>query len=186
MGSVELGKKLRALRRERGLTLSELQQETGISRSFLGLVEQGRSDISISRLVKLARAHRITLDELASEPSVLDQMIVVRAGEAPLIQTEAADVAVLLRHQGAGLAATMISYRPGTELVVEQTSFREAIIFVLDGRFAATVSDNPEVILDENDTLVFRGPVHVTIRCLEGEPARMLSVNAGILPPGPS
>lgn len=181
MGSIELGKRLRALRRERGLTLSGLEQETGISRSFLGLVEQGRSDISISRLIRLARAYGITLDELASEPATDEQMTVVRAGEAPLIRAEAADVAVLLRHHGAGLAASVISYPPGTDLAVEQTSFGEAIMFVLEGRFAATVADNPEVTLSVGDTLIYRGPVSIAVRCLEGSPARMLSVSAGSL-----
>ena len=147
MGSVELGRRLRVLRRERGLTLNDLERETGISRSFLGQVEQGLSDISISRLVRLARTYAITLDELAVEAPVDAPVLVVRAGEAPVIHAEGSDVAVLLRHRGPGLTASILSHRPGSELAAEQTSFREALFHVLDGRFAATVGDAPEVQL---------------------------------------
>ena len=159
MGSVESGRRLRVLRRERGLTLNDLERETGISRSFLGQVEQGLSDISISRLVRLARTYAITLDELAVEAPVDAPVLVVRAGEAPVIDAEGSDVAVLLRHRGPGLTASILSHRPGSELAAEQTSFREALFHVLDGRFAATVGDAPEVQLGRGDTLAYRGPV---------------------------
>ncbi|MGE0027315.1 MAG: helix-turn-helix domain-containing protein [Thermoleophilia bacterium] len=184
MGSVELGRRLRALRRERGLTLNDLERETGISRSFLGAVEQGRSDISISRLVRLARTYAISLDELAAEAPDDAPMVVVRAGEAPVIQGEASDVAVLLRHRGPGLTASILSHRPGSELAVEQTSFREALFHVLDGRFAATVGDEAEVDLARGDTLVYRGPVRLAVRCLDGDPGRLLSVGSAFLGPG--
>jgi transcriptional regulator with XRE-family HTH domain len=180
MGSEELGRKLRALRRERGLTLNDLERETGISRSFLGLVEQGRSDISISRLLTLSRTYGITVDELATEPPDAP-VVVVRAGEAPVIQAEASDVAVLLRRRGQGLSASILSHCPGSELAVEQTSFRETLFHVLEGRFAATVGDEPEVVLDPGDTIAYQGPVRLVIRCLEGDPGRLLAVSAGTL-----
>jgi transcriptional regulator with XRE-family HTH domain len=184
MGSVELGRRLRVLRRERGLTLNDLERETGISRSFLGQVEQGLSDISISRLVRLARTYAITLDELAVEAPVDAPVLVVRAGEAPVIHAEGSDVAVLLRHRGPGMTASILSHRPGSELAAEQTSFREALFHVLDGRFAATVGDAPEVELGRGDTLAYRGPVRLLVRCLEGDPGRLLSVGSAFVSPG--
>ena len=49
----ELGERLRALRRERGLSLAQVAQDTSISQSFLSLVETGRTDITIGRLIRL-------------------------------------------------------------------------------------------------------------------------------------
>jgi len=50
MNRNDLGTRLRALRTERGLSLSQLESATSISSSFLSLVESGKSDITISRL----------------------------------------------------------------------------------------------------------------------------------------
>jgi transcriptional regulator with XRE-family HTH domain len=60
---------LRRLRTERKLTQSDVARETGISSSFLSLVEQGRSDITIGRLLRLAEFYEVELsDLLADEP----------------------------------------------------------------------------------------------------------------------
>ena len=48
-----LGSALRAARRRKSLSLSDVAAATGISPSFLSLVENGKSDITIGRLVRL-------------------------------------------------------------------------------------------------------------------------------------
>lgn len=53
MPQPDLGTKLRALRTDRGLSIAEVADATGISASFLSLVENGRSDIAIGRLMRL-------------------------------------------------------------------------------------------------------------------------------------
>jgi transcriptional regulator with XRE-family HTH domain len=52
----ELGRTIRRLRRERGLSLRDLGRLTGFSFSFLSLVERGRSSISLTSLHTLAGA----------------------------------------------------------------------------------------------------------------------------------
>jgi DNA-binding Xre family transcriptional regulator len=52
---------LRRLRAERGLSQSDLARVTGISSSFLSLVEQGRSDITIGRLLRLAEFYDLEI-----------------------------------------------------------------------------------------------------------------------------
>ena len=54
MNQEELGGALRALRRERKLSLGDVSSATGISASFLSLVENGKSDITVGRLMRLA------------------------------------------------------------------------------------------------------------------------------------
>jgi transcriptional regulator with XRE-family HTH domain len=48
-----VGAQLRALRGARRLSLGDVAKGTGISASFLSLVENGRSDITIGRLTRL-------------------------------------------------------------------------------------------------------------------------------------
>lgn len=59
-----LGKNLRRLRKEKGLTQESLYLESGISRSHIAMIETGKRDITISALFKISRALNITLDKI--------------------------------------------------------------------------------------------------------------------------
>jgi XRE family aerobic/anaerobic benzoate catabolism transcriptional regulator len=71
-----LGQRARARRLERGWTLREVAERSGVSPRFLVQVEAGRGNISIKRLADVARALDVTPAELIalpperSEPSV--------------------------------------------------------------------------------------------------------------------
>jgi transcriptional regulator with XRE-family HTH domain len=74
------GSAIRTLRVSRGLSVTELARRSDLSQSFLSQVEIGRSDISVSRLVRLAQALDVRLDDLVDQRShSADQ--VVRADE---------------------------------------------------------------------------------------------------------
>ena len=45
---------IRRLRQQRGLSLRDLAARSGLSQSFLGAVERGRSDIAVGRLAQVA------------------------------------------------------------------------------------------------------------------------------------
>lgn len=53
---LNVGGIIRRLRRQRGLSLEDLAQTSGVSASFLSAVERNASDISVGRLAKVARA----------------------------------------------------------------------------------------------------------------------------------
>lgn len=79
-----VGPRLRALRRQRGATLAELSETTGISVSTLSRLESGGRRPTLELLLALARAHRVPLDELVGAPPTGDPRIhprpVVRGG----------------------------------------------------------------------------------------------------------
>jgi transcriptional regulator with XRE-family HTH domain len=59
-----LGKRIRHLRSVKGLTQSELAEECELSDNFIALLERGRNSPSIFTLEKLARAFRVSMEEL--------------------------------------------------------------------------------------------------------------------------
>jgi DNA-binding XRE family transcriptional regulator len=61
---LKLGKRIRALRLDRGWTQEELAHRSGLNRSYMSDVENGRSDVSLSTLHKIARPLEISLAEL--------------------------------------------------------------------------------------------------------------------------
>lgn len=50
------GRKVRALRRERGLSQEMLSQMAGLDRSWVGRVELGKKSASLTTIYKLAKA----------------------------------------------------------------------------------------------------------------------------------
>jgi transcriptional regulator with XRE-family HTH domain len=59
-----LGRRLKALRVNRGLSLKEVGAETGVSSSFLSMIETGRNDLSVGRLMVLADFYGVGLDDI--------------------------------------------------------------------------------------------------------------------------
>ncbi|WP_344634003.1 XRE family transcriptional regulator [Streptomyces glaucosporus] len=71
----EVGPRLKRLRTRRGMTLAELSEATGISKSTLSRLESGQRRPSLELLLPLAQAHRVPLDELVGAPEVGDPRI---------------------------------------------------------------------------------------------------------------
>ena len=64
----EVGPRLRRLRERRGVTLTALAAQTGISKSTLSRLESGQRKPSLELLLPLAEAHHLPLDELVGAP----------------------------------------------------------------------------------------------------------------------
>lgn len=73
-----IGPRLRALRRDRGLTLEALAYETSLSLSTLSRLESGKRRPTLDLLIPLARAHRVALDQLVSAPATGDPRVHLR------------------------------------------------------------------------------------------------------------
>ncbi|MGW5847369.1 helix-turn-helix domain-containing protein [Streptomyces sp. NPDC055254] len=70
-----VGPRLRALRQQRGITLAQLGETTGISLSTLSRLESGQRRPTLELLLPLAKAHRVPLDELVGAPETGDPRI---------------------------------------------------------------------------------------------------------------
>ncbi|WP_326652254.1 MULTISPECIES: helix-turn-helix transcriptional regulator [unclassified Streptomyces] len=70
-----VGPRLRALRRDRGTTLAELSEATGISLSTLSRLESGKRKPTLELLLPLAKAHNVQLDELVGAPPTGDPRV---------------------------------------------------------------------------------------------------------------
>jgi transcriptional regulator with XRE-family HTH domain len=63
-----LARKLRVLRAERGITLQEAEELTGVTRETLGALEHGQRGAYTNTLQKIAEGYGITVGELLEEP----------------------------------------------------------------------------------------------------------------------
>jgi transcriptional regulator with XRE-family HTH domain len=76
-----VGPRLRALRRQREVTLADLSTQTGISVSTLSRLESGDRKPTLELLLPLAQAYGVTLDELVDAPLTGDPRVHLRPVE---------------------------------------------------------------------------------------------------------
>lgn len=76
----QVGDRLRRLRTQRGITLTSLAAETGISKSTLSRLETGQRRPTLELLLELSRAYRVPLDDLVGAPEVGDPRIRLKPG----------------------------------------------------------------------------------------------------------
>ncbi len=74
---MKVGIRIKALRKEKKITLKELAEKADISISFLSDIENGRSNPSLERLEEIAKALNTSISYLLGEdtPSVDDQLM---------------------------------------------------------------------------------------------------------------
>jgi transcriptional regulator with XRE-family HTH domain len=63
----EIGAQIRLLRREAGLTLDELAERSGLTSHFIGSIELGQRDPSVSTLMAIAGALDVTMAAILGE-----------------------------------------------------------------------------------------------------------------------
>ncbi len=166
MNKIDLGTRLRALRTERGLSLSQLEAATKISSSFLSLVESGKSDITISRLVRLADFFEVELSDLVDGSRTERKPLeVIRDGEGSVLTSSAEGITTrFLGHQRWRLSPRVSDYEAGGTIDIlggEQAAreilhHRELFIYVISGTFEITVHGQDPVTLSRGDAVLIR------------------------------
>jgi transcriptional regulator with XRE-family HTH domain len=142
-----VGPRLRALRTQRGATLSQLSATTGISVSTLSRLESGQRRPTLELLLPLARAHQVPLDELVDAPETGDPRIHQRA-----IERHGITMIPLTRRPG-GLQAYKLVYPPNWPVgeLEQQTHEGHEWLYVLNGRL--------RLLLGEHDLTLSAGEV---------------------------
>lgn len=143
-----VGPRLRALRTERGTTLSRLSEATGISLSTLSRLESGQRKPTLELLLPLARAHRLPLDELVGAPETGDPRVRPRP-----FTRHGMTFVPLTRHFG-GLHAykqIMPPGRPGESEPEARVHEGYEWLYVLSGRL--------RLLLGEHDLVLTAGEV---------------------------
>jgi transcriptional regulator with XRE-family HTH domain len=59
-----LGRRIKTLRKELGLTQEDLAFEVGVNRSYMGFIERGERNPSLAMLKKIAKALKVSLSVL--------------------------------------------------------------------------------------------------------------------------
>lgn len=137
-----VGPRLRALRRRRETTLTELSAQTGISVSTLSRLESGQRRPNLELLLPLARVHRVPLDELVGAPVTGDPRIHPRP-----VQRHGRTVLPLSRRtEGLQAFKHLMPASPGHEEPDPQTHEGYEWLYVLSGRLRLVLGPHDLVL----------------------------------------
>jgi transcriptional regulator with XRE-family HTH domain len=175
--SAEIGAQLRALRAARGLSLAQVAEGTGISKSFLSLVEGGRSDITIGRLMRLVDFFGVTINDLLADDSG-GQVAVTRPDERRVLSSPSEGIEdFLLSPDGRRAMMPFIAvFTPGGSNTESAAHEGEEFGYVLEGAFVLEIEGYEPISLQPGDAVYFPATLPHTYRNDAGSESKLLCV----------
>jgi transcriptional regulator with XRE-family HTH domain len=163
-GASALGAQVRALRRERGLTLKALGQRAGLSHPFLSQVERGLAQPSLGSVERIAGALGVPVAQLWTSRQRLEGPVLLRRGET---DEPVRELAPSVR-EWSGASRRW----PAAE-----TASGEVLVYVARGAVEVDL-DGTVHRLGEGDALRFAGAIPHRLRRSGGPGTRALIVAA--------
>ncbi len=164
-----VGPRLKRLRSQRGVTLIELSETTGISKSTLSRLENGGRRPSLELLLPLAQAYRVPLDELVGAPEVGDPRVRLKPR-----RVHGRTVVPLTPHS-AGVQAWKILIPANQTEPVLRTHEGYEWLYVLTGRLRLVLGDH-DLSLAAGEAAEFDTRISHWFGSSDGKPVEILSL----------
>jgi DNA-binding transcriptional MerR regulator len=156
------GRLLRRLRTDRGLSLRDASQRSGLSVSFISSVERGVSGASVATLQRLTAAYGTTMGALLgsaageTDATPADERL-VRADERPMLRMGADEVRIEQLARGARqLEPQLFVLAPGASSDGAYAHEGEEFLYLLAGAVTVWVGEAERYALDQpGDALTF-------------------------------
>jgi transcriptional regulator with XRE-family HTH domain len=152
----KMGDRLRAARNARADSLATVARATGISSSFLSLLEQGRTDVSLGRLLPLLDYYRIGLSEILPSPLSAEDAVVRQGNRQPLFSVaEGIDLFLAAPDQSGPFIPLFVEYDAGARMEGWSSHPGDEYVFILRGSVIIEFEDSSPVTLDVGDSMMF-------------------------------
>jgi transcriptional regulator with XRE-family HTH domain len=130
-----VGRRLRALRQARGMTLADLAADTGFTAGYLSQIETGAAVPALSALADIAASLGADITAFFPADEAHSKVRVTRAGDAQRIRIDEplTEYSVLAsRGSDAAFSALIARYHPGGE-PISYRHFGERFVYVRSG-----------------------------------------------------
>lgn len=175
----DLGRRVRAIRTARRLTLENVVGRTEFTISWLSKVETGQLAPSLEGLVRLAEALECRIEDLVSGLSVPPQAVVVRSGRGERSSGKGTKAAV---HEelangwrNRSMHPVIMHLQPGARRHAPETHDGQRFLFVLEGDVVVAYGDDM-IPLATGDSVYLDAGIPHAFRTTGSRPARLLSV----------
>jgi transcriptional regulator with XRE-family HTH domain len=166
-----VGPRLSALRHQRGLTLTDLSAETGVSVSTLSRLESGERRATLELLLPLAKAYGVTLDDLVDAPPTGDPRVHLR----PV--TRGGMTMVPLTRRAGGIQAYKLVLPAGSGRRPPEPKTHEGYewLYVLNGRLRVVLGEH-DLVLAPGEAAEFDTRTPHWFGAADDEPVEFLSL----------
>lgn len=165
----DVGARLRRIRTQRDITLTELAAATGISKSTLSRLESGQRRPSLELLLPISEAFRVPLDELVGAPEVGDPRIRLRP------QKRNGRVVVPLTQQPRGMHAWKVVIAPERRAPELRSHDGYEWLYVLSGELRLLIAEH-DVVMKAGEVAEFDTQVPHWFGAAGDRPVEILSL----------
>jgi mannose-6-phosphate isomerase-like protein (cupin superfamily) len=157
------------------MSLQAVAAATGLSVSFLSLVENDKSDITIGRLARLAKFYGVHLGELLPPPG---DPVVVRREELKRVESpsEGIDVFLLAPDARGTMLPLIAEFHRGGRLAEWAEHEGEEYVYVLEGEILLELEGREPVVLRAGDGAYYRADRRHTFTAVGDGPTRVFAV----------
>ena len=177
---MDLGERLKAIRKRQGISQRELAKRAGVTNSTISMIEKNTVSPSFSSLLKVLKGFPMSVEEFFTLDLVQSDQVVFRADEQA--DMEAQGVALkLIGHNvpNRGLSMLIETYPPGADTGEEMIKYDgEEAGTVIEGEVEITV-DYKTYHLKTGDGYFFRTNLPHRFRNLGQATAVVVSANTG-------
>ncbi len=175
--NISLGRRLRALRDERDLSIRALAEKSGLAMNTLSLIENAKTSPSVSTLQQIAVALEVPITAFFETDAPKNSVAYIKASQRP----RAAFAHGTLEDLGAGLShravepfvVTLEPHAGSGEHSIVHTGFE--FVYCLEGRIAYTIEERA-YLLEPGDSLLFESHLPHRWQNVDGEVARTILV----------
>lgn len=160
--------------------MRDVAEATGISSSFLSLVETGRSDITIGRLSRLVEFFGVSIVDLLPEQPTADARIVRGEERRRLPSAEVGvDVFLLVPDTQRTMMPMLLEFEPGAELAEYGRHPGEEWVHVLEGDLQIAFEGDADRTLAEGDSAYYSSAhPHLFRNASPGKRLRLVCVDS--------
>lgn len=178
-----LGERLRRIREDRGLAISQLAERSGVAEHQLQAIESSREPPAVGDLVKIAAVLDVSIGHFFQRAITDSRIEVVRAQDRWTVQPQS-DAARSLNYRYQSLSYNLtdklmspflVEIPPSSTSEVPSSSHDgEEFLFVLSGQLEVRVGEDVHR-LSPGDSIYFDSREEHSLRAVEGGVARLLA-----------
>lgn len=177
MDEQTIGENIRALREEKGLSLTEAAKRAGLSKSNLSKIETAQISSPIATLLSIAGALNVHLSRFFVERTKPPAYVVTKKGHGPVLTRGGSEFgysyeALALDMPDKLAEPFLLTVRPGDKRGVFKHKGQE-FIYVLSGRLRMRIGED-SVTLEAGDSLYFDPQNEHTCEALDRKAVRFL------------
>lgn len=150
-----LGAEIRRVRAERGLTLVDIANTTGLSVSMLSMLERGKTGVSVGSLVAIASAMGVAVGELFQSPPAPPLSLVRHDEQQELTIGRGVIRRLIQRSTEHGLEVASLHLDPGAHTGSEMVRHEGQEVVVLQSGTLTVHINDTVTVLDAGDSIRF-------------------------------